>query len=78
MITESCNADIANWSFELDERVSSVVIVGWAGLAASTEIGIVANGTLESVTLDVRRGSIAVIAKRSVTVDAVVASLAAV
>jgi hypothetical protein len=78
MISKSSNADIADWSLELDQRVSSVVRVRRAGLAAGTEIGIVADSALVSITLDVCLSTIALIAKRAVTVDTVVASLAAV
>lgn len=76
MISKSSNADIADRSLELDQRVSSVVWIRRASLAAGTEIGIVADGALVSITLDVCLSTVALIAKRAITVDTMVASLA--
>ena len=78
VISKSSNADVADWSLEFDQRMSSVVWVRRAGLAAGTEVGIVADSALISVTLDICRSTITLIAKRAVAVDAVVASFAAV
>jgi hypothetical protein len=78
MITQSSNADVADWGLELDQRVSSVVAVGWAGLTVGTEVGVVADGALVAVTLDESLVPVLGVAKGTVTVDAVVAGLAAV
>lgn len=51
--------------------------VRWASLTAGTEIGIVAYGALVAVTLDVGLNSVVGVAERTITVDAVVAGLAA-
>jgi hypothetical protein len=75
MITESGDADIADGGLELDERMSLVVWVRWDGFTAGTEVGIVANSTLVSVSLNVGLGTIGVVAKRTITVDTVVTSL---
>jgi hypothetical protein len=53
-----------------------VVNIRWTGLAAGTEVGVVTDGTLVSVTLNVSLSRIAVVAKRSVAVDTDVTSLA--
>jgi hypothetical protein len=77
MITQSSNADIADWGLEFDERVGSVVSIRWASLTAGTEVGVVAYGALVAVTLDVGLNSVVRVAERTITVDAVVAGLAA-
>lgn len=76
MITHGRNANVADWSLEFDERMGAVVEIRWARFTVGAKIGIVADGALVSVTLNVRLTAIASIAKRSVTVDAVVTSLA--
>lgn len=73
MITSGCDVHTADHSLELDERMSFVVKVRRASLATGTEVCIVTYGTLVAVSNDVRR---LVAAKRSITVDAVVSSLA--
>jgi hypothetical protein len=78
MVAQSSNADIADRGLEFDERVGSVVTVGWAGLTAGTEVGVVADCALVAVTLNISLDSVVGVAKRTITVDAVVASLAAV
>jgi hypothetical protein len=77
MITQSSNADIADWGLEFDERVGSVVAVRWASLTAGTEVGVVAYGALEAVSLDVGLDSVVGVAERTITVDSVMAGLAA-
>jgi hypothetical protein len=77
MVTQSSNADIADWGLEFDKRVSAVVAVRWASLAAGTEVGVVADGALVAVTLDIGLHSVVGVAQRTITVDAVVAGLAA-
>lgn len=72
MVTHSCDVHIANRSLELDKRVSLVVEVRRAGLAARTEVRVVADSTLVTVTNNVC-GLVG--AKWSITVDAVVAGL---
>lgn len=69
MIAHRCNANIADRGLELDERVGPVVNIGWAGLAAGTEIGVIADSALVAVAADVQRlrGT-----QRSITVNAVV------
>lgn len=76
MITQSCDADIADWCLEFDERVSSVVWVGRAGFTASTEVGIVADSALVSVSLNIGLNTVARVAKRTITIDAVMTGLA--
>jgi hypothetical protein len=74
MIAQSSDTDVSDGSFKFDKRVSLVVWVGWAGFAASTEIGIVADGTLVTISLDICGRALAIIvAKRAIAVDAVVA-----
>lgn len=73
MITHGRNADAANRSLDLDNRVSLAVKVGWASLAAGTEVGIMADSTLVTVTLDVVA---LVLAERAITVDTAVSLLA--
>lgn len=77
MLTNGSDADIADGSPELDEGMSLVVLIGWAGLAAGTEIGVMADGTLVSVTNNVCRVSAVQVAERSVTADAVMTRLLA-
>ena len=78
MITQSGNVNIADWGFELDQRMCSVVWIGGASLAIGTEIGIVADSALVSVALNICLSTIALAAERTITIDAVVASLVAV
>jgi hypothetical protein len=78
MVTQSSNADIANWGLEFDERMCAIMWVRRAGLAACAEISVFADSTLVTITLDVAWCSIARIAKRSVTVDTAMACLVAV
>lgn len=78
MITQSCDADISDGSLELDERMSSVVWVRWTSLTAGTEVGIVADSALISVSLDKGLHSTTRIAERTIAIDAVVASLGSV
>lgn len=72
MITESGDTDITNRSLELDKWVCLVVVVGWAGLAVGTEVGVMADSALVTVTLDISLNAVACIAKRTVTVDTMV------
>jgi hypothetical protein len=76
MIAQSCNTDVANWGLEFDEGMGAVVGIRGAGLTASTEIGVVADGALVPVSLDIGLG--AILAKRAVAVNTVVACLATV
>lgn len=69
MITHCRNADATDWSLDLDHRVGLVVQVGWASLTAGTEVGIMADSTLVTVTLDVRA---LVLAKWAITEDTLV------
>jgi hypothetical protein len=78
VVAQGCDTNIADGCLELDERVSSVVKIRWASFTAGTEIGIVAHGTLVSITLDISLNNIARVAKRSVAIDAVVTGLACV
>jgi len=76
MVAHSGDADIANRSLKLDERMGLVVSVGWTGLTSGTVVGIMADSTLVSVASDVcLLKSSGGIAQRTITVDAVVASL---
>jgi hypothetical protein len=75
VITQSSDRDVANRSLELDERVRSVVWVRGASLAAGTEVSIVADSALVTVSLDERLSAVARVAKWPVTVYAMVASL---
>lgn len=69
MIAHGRNANIADRGLELDERVGPVVDIGWASLAAGTEIGVIADSALVTVAADVQRlgGT-----QRSITVNTVV------
>lgn len=78
MITQSSDADITDRSLEFDKRMGSVVRVRWAGLAASTEVGIVADSALVTISLDIGLDTIGRVAKWPVTIDAVVTSFVAV
>jgi hypothetical protein len=78
MVSHGRNADITYRSLELDKRMGLVMLIRWASLAAGTEIGIVANSALVTVTLDVNLNCVTLVAERSVAVDTNVASLAAV
>jgi hypothetical protein len=78
MISKSGDADVADRSLELDQRMSSVVWVRRASLAAGTEVGIMTDSALISVTLNVGLATIVLIAKRAIAVDAVMACLAAI
>ena len=76
MITKSGNTDVANRCLELDEGMRLVVWVGWAGLAASTEVGVMADSTLVTITSDISLHTTAVgVAKRSITEDTGVTGL---
>jgi len=55
-----------------------VVRIRWASFTAGTEIGIVADSTLVSITLDISLNPVIVVAKRTIAVDAMVTSLAVV
>jgi hypothetical protein len=52
MITTGGNTDTSNWGAEFNQWVSSVVRVGRASLAFGTEIGVVADSALVTVTTD--------------------------
>jgi hypothetical protein len=78
MIADSSDRHVADGCLELDKRVSLVVRIRRAGLAAGTEIGVVANSALVAVTLDVSLDTIALVAEWSITVDTVVTRLAAI
>ena len=75
VITESRNADIADRRLEFDKGMSSVVQITRAGFAAGTEISVVTHGALVAVSLDIGLNAIARVAKRTVTIDAMMASL---
>ena len=77
MITNSSDTNIADWVLKLDQRVGSVVLVRRAGLAAGTEVRVVADCTLVSVTLNICRNAMSIVAKRTIAVDAMMASFAA-
>jgi hypothetical protein len=78
VVTQSSNANIADWGLEFDERMGSVVAVRWASLTAGTEVGVVADGALVTITDNVGLPSAVGIAKRSITEDACVTRFAAV
>lgn len=71
MVAHRRNANIADRGLELDKRVGPVVDVGWAGLAAGTEISVIADSALIAVAADVQRlrGT-----QRPITVNTVVES----
>jgi hypothetical protein len=54
MVTHRRNANIADRGLELDKRMGPVVDIGWAGLAAGTEISVIADSALVAVTADVQ------------------------
>lgn len=78
MISKSSDANVADWSLELNQRMSSVVWVCRASLAAGTEVGIMADSALVSITLNICLSTIDFAAERTITIDAVMTSLAAV
>jgi hypothetical protein len=78
MISKGRDADIANWSLELDQRMSTVVRIRRARLAAGTEVGIMADCALVPVTLDVCLSTIALVAQRAITIYAMMACFVAV
>lgn len=61
------NRDIADWSLEFDQGVSTIVLQFGQSLAIGAKVGIMANGTLVSITNDIRSFSLA---KGSITVNA--------
>ena len=67
---------LSDGSSELDERMGLVVWVVWKCLAVGTEVGVVANGTLESVSSNIGFSRVG-IADWSVAVDASVRLLLA-
>lgn len=53
MISLGGNANVANWSLELDSWVGWVVSAGWMGLTSGTEVSVMADSTLVASSLDV-------------------------
>jgi hypothetical protein len=78
MIADRSDRHVTDGCLELDKRVGLVVRIRRAGLAAGTEIGVVANGALVAVTLDVGLDTIALVAEWSITIDTVMTRLAAI
>jgi hypothetical protein len=78
MIADRSDGHVTDGCLELDKRVGFVVRIRRAGLAAGTEIGVVANGALVAVTLDVGLDTIALVAEWSITIDTVMTRLAAI
>lgn len=78
MIAHCSNGDITDRRLELDKRVSFVVRIRGASFATGTEICVVANGTLVTISLDIRLTTVGLVTERSITVDAMMASLTAV
>jgi hypothetical protein len=73
MVASRCDIHTTDHSLELDQRVSFIVEIGRASLATSTEVGIMAYGTLVAVSNNIR-GLVAT--ERSIAIDTIVASLA--
>lgn len=61
---------MTNRGLEFDKRVGLIVLVGWAGLASTTVVDIVANCTLVSGSTDIGREAFTSCAERSITADA--------
>jgi len=76
VVTKSGDTNVADRCLELDEGVSLVVWVRWAGLAATTEVGVMADSALVAITSDVSLHTTAIGgAKRSITEDTGVTGL---
>ena len=73
VVTHGGDRHVADRSLELDEGVGLVVRVGRVGLAAGTEVGIVADGALVAVSRDVGLANLGGVAERTIAVDAEVA-----
>ena len=73
MVTHGSDRHVADRRLELDERVSLVMWVRGISLATGTEVGVVADCTLISVSNNVGLGTPSRIAERSVAVDSHVA-----
>jgi len=67
--------DIADGRLELDERVGLVVWVRGTSFAASTEVGVVTDSALVAISFDIRLRTVALVAERSIAVDAMMTGL---
>jgi len=76
MISHCGNRDVTNGGLEFDEGVGLIMRVRGASFAASTEVGIVTNSALVTVSLNIGLSTVALVAKRTITVDAMMTSLA--
>ena len=65
MLAGSSDVDITNGGLELDQGVGLVVGVGWACLAISAEVHIIADSALVAVPDNVRN-AITVVAQRAI------------
>jgi hypothetical protein len=72
VLTQSGDADAADWGLELDQRMRAIVPIGRDCLTVGTEVSVVANGALEAHSLDVGQIFL-VFAERTITVDAIMA-----
>jgi hypothetical protein len=70
VLASGSDADVADWSLELDKWVSLVVGVGRAGLALGAEVSVVADSALVTITDDVSGRTAARVAQRTVAADA--------
>lgn len=66
VLTHRSYADVANGSLELDQWVSAVVTITWAGLAIAAEVRVVADSTLVAGAHNVLA---LVLAERTIAVD---------
>jgi hypothetical protein len=76
MITHGSNANIADRCLKLDKWMGFVVLIGWASLAAGTEVRVMTDSAFVTVSLDVGLTSIARIAERSIAIDSMMTGLA--
>lgn len=49
MLSQSSDANVADWGPELNERMSLVVLIGRTGFAVGAEVGIVAHSALVAI-----------------------------
>ena len=64
---EGCDSHVADWGFELDQGVSAIVVNKLGkSLAIGAEISVMADGTLEAISSNVR---FLVLAERTIAED---------
>src|SRR3954463_9014040 len=71
VFSKRSNRDMTDWSFELDQWVSLIMVMSRHGFAIRTEVCVVTNSAFGSVAPDVRFTA-SVCAKRTIAIDAAV------